>query len=84
MEWVRPLTRRRQRLFGWGDVASTAADVVRAAKAGDLEELAALMPQAASLIKGGEVECQHLAALHDVLRGAAPAPLALEDRAREE
>ena len=31
VEWVRPLTRRLQRLFGWGDAASTSADVTRAA-----------------------------------------------------
>ena len=43
VEWVLPLTRRLQRLFGWGDAASTSADVMRAAKAGDLEELTALV-----------------------------------------
>ena len=53
VEWVRPLTRRLQRLFGWGDVASTRADVERAAKAGDEEELKALMPQAATIINAG-------------------------------
>ena len=73
VEWVRPLTRRLQRLFGWGDVASTRADVMRAAKAGDEEELKALLPQAATMIDAGEVD--QLPALHDALR-AAPA---LED-----
>ncbi len=38
VEWVRPLTRRLQRLFGWGDVATTRNDVACAAKAGDLQE----------------------------------------------
>ena len=80
VEWVRPLTRRLQRLFGWGDVASTAADVKRAAEAGDVEELVALMPQAASLIRRNDVEWHHLEALHDASRGA----LALTDRAEED
>ena len=81
VEWVRPLTRRLQRLFGWGDVASTRADVVRAAKAGDAKTLMALLPQAASMIKNGEWEWNQLPALHDALR-AAPV-VALEDCRRE-
>ena len=45
-EWVRPLTRRLQRLFRWGDAAATRADVVRATKAGDVQELQAILPKA--------------------------------------
>ena len=71
VEWVRPLTRRLQRLFGWGDVISTRADVVRATKAGDTKELQALMPQAAHFVDRGELE--HLPMLHDALRGNVPA-----------
>ena len=70
VEWVRPLTRRLQRLFGWGDVASTRADVMRAAKAGDTEELTALVPQAARMIQRNELEWDHLATLHGALHCA--------------
>lgn len=74
VEWVRPLTRRLQRLFGWGDVASTREDVVRAAKADDQVELRVLMPQAARLLES--IEVAQLPGLHDALR--IP-PAALED-----
>ena len=47
--WVRPLTRRLQRLFGWGDVCATEADIARACKAGDAEELKAILPQAVAV-----------------------------------
>jgi len=74
VEWIRPMTRRLQRLFGWGDVATTREDVARAAKAGNLEELKAIMPQAARLIDREELEL--LPALHDALSvaHAPPAP----------
>ena len=36
--WVRPLTRRLQRLFGWGDVTAMRADVAAACKNNDAEE----------------------------------------------
>ena len=36
VEWVRPLTRRLQRLFCWGDAAATREDAVRATKAGNV------------------------------------------------
>ena len=84
VEWVRPLTRRLQRLFGWGDAASTSADVMRAAKAGDLEELTALVPQAASMIRRNEVEWRHLVTLHGASHGAPLAAPALEDREHED
>ena len=54
--WVRPLTRRLQRLFHWGDVLATQNDVARACKADDGEELKAIMPQAYGLIERGEYE----------------------------
>ena len=82
VEWVRPLTRRLQRLFGWGDVISTRADVVRATKAGDTKELQALMPQAAHIVKHGELE--HMPMLHDALRGNVPAREACEHTFFEE
>ena len=54
VEWVRPLTRRLQRLFGWGDVAADRAAVERASEAGDRMELLAIMPCAADVIERGE------------------------------
>ena len=74
VEWVRPLTRRLQRLFGWGDVASTSADIVRATKAGDTAELVELLPQARGMIESGKLG--QLPVLHDALRTNIPA---LED-----
>ena len=74
IEWIRPLTRRLQRLLGWGDVKSTRADVARACEAKDLNELRAMMPQAARYIERAEFEL--LPALHDALRNP---PSALED-----
>ena len=65
--WVRPLTRRLQRLFGWGDVLAARADTVRAAKSGDTDELRALMPQAANIIAG--VNLSIVPDLYDALQG---------------
>ena len=78
IEWIRPLTRRLQRLFGWGDVSSTRADVVRACEAKDEDELRALMPQAARFIERAveRADFALLPALHDALRSPQ---LALED-----
>ena len=45
VEWTRPLRRRLQRIFGWGHVAASRAEAVRATRAGDVEELCVLMPQ---------------------------------------
>ena len=72
VEWVRPLTRRLQRLFGWGDVATTRNDVVRAAKAGDLQELRAIAPEAEAVVDES-ADLSQLPALLDELRGTAPA-----------
>ena len=80
VEWVRPLTRRLQRLFCWGDAGSTSEDVARAAIDGNVEELAALVPQAAGMIMREEVDWQHLAALHTVSQGAPIAGLAIQDQ----
>ncbi len=80
VDWVRPLNRRLQRLFGWGDVGATDADVARAVDGADVEELAVLVPQAAEMLKRGEVEWKHLPALHGVSQGAPIAGLAIEDR----
>ena len=65
--WVRPLTRRLQRLFGWGDVLAARADVVRAAKSGDTDELRVLMPQAANISAG--VNLFIVPDLYDALQG---------------
>ena len=75
VEWIRPLTRRLQRILRWGDVAATREDVARAAKAGDLQELKAIMPEAAAeFLDSGDLS--QLPALFDALRVPAPA---LED-----
>ena len=79
VEWVRPLTRRLQRLFRWGDAGSTSADVAQAADDDNVEELAALVPHAASMILRKEVEWKHLSALHSVSQGAPIASRAIED-----
>ena len=71
VEWVRPLTRRLQRLFGWGDVCATKEDVQAAALAEDQEELVSIMPRAAGLIRRGEYKV--LRALHDAERNGLPA-----------
>ena len=71
MEWVRALTRRLQRLFGWGDVASTREMVSRACNKKDEEELMEILPDATGLIDRGELEL--LPALHDALQSEVPA-----------
>jgi hypothetical protein len=63
VQWVRPLTRRLQRLLGWGDVLTSASDVQAACKNGNTAELLAIMPSASSLIHNGELEV--LPALHE-------------------
>jgi len=78
VEWIRPLGRRLQRLLGWGDVATTRGDVARATKAGNLEELRAIMPQAVRIINHGNLEL--LPAVYDALQNVALMP-ALQDAA---
>ena len=78
VEWVRPLTRRLQRLFCWGDAGSTSEDVARAGIDGNVEELAALVPQAGGMLMREEVDWQHIAALHTVTQGAPIASLAIQ------
>ena len=80
-EWIRPLTRRLQRLFHWGDVLSTKEDVTRACKAGDSAELMALLPQARELIK--REEFMQLPMVHDALRGDMP-PMLADSQSEEE
>ena len=46
VERVAPMSRRLQRLFGWGDVATGREDIVRASKAGDIDELKRIIPEA--------------------------------------
>ena len=66
--WVRPLTRRLQRLFHWGDVLATQNDVARACKAGDGDELKAIMPQAYRVVERGRYD--QLPKLFDALRNS--------------
>jgi hypothetical protein len=53
---IEPLTRRLQRLLGWGDVLTTRADVERAVAARDTDQLYRIMPAAKSLIDRGDLE----------------------------
>jgi hypothetical protein len=70
VEWVRPLTRRLQRRFGWGDVCASEADVRQACKKGDVDELKALMPQAATVIEKADYAV--LPTLFAALHGDVP------------
>ena len=71
VQWVRPLNRRLQRLFEWGDVASDRAAVARACKAGDTAELLAIMPQAHRVIEAGDFN--DFPALFDAVNTGMPA-----------
>jgi hypothetical protein len=74
VEWVRPLTRRMQRLFGWGDVQTTKEAVQTAVDKEDEGELLAIMPQAASVIQcgnPGRLKC--LPAVFDIMHSGQPA-----------
>jgi len=73
---VRPLTRRLQRLFHWGDAHAKRADVEKACKAADVDELLAIMPQARRVIERDDpVELALLPQVHDALQS----PPALQD-----
>ena len=74
--YVRPLTRRLQRLFHWGDVCAKHVDVEKACKAEDVDELLAIMPQARRVIeRDNRAELALMPQLHDALQS----PPALED-----
>ena len=74
--YVRPLTRRLQRLFRWGDAHAKRADVEKAAKAADVAELLAIMPEARRIVERDDpVELALLPQVHDALQS----PPALED-----
>ena len=74
--YVRPLTRRLQRLFHWGDAHAKRADVEKACKAEDVDELLAILPQARRVIeRENPVELALIPQLHDALQS----PPALED-----
>ena len=45
------MTRRIQRLIGWGDVGVDSAEIEKAAEEGNKKELLAIMPQANDIIK---------------------------------
>ena len=81
VHWCGPLTRRLQRLFGWGDVAATREDFVRACEDEDVEEMKALMPAAAALVdrgslRNGERVYDALPALYDAMHSG---PAAIQD-----
>ena len=76
VEWVRPLTRRLQRYFGWGDVCATEADVRRACEENDAAELTTLMPEAATIIENADFAM--LPELFVALRAGVP-QLGVED-----
>ena len=71
IKWIRPFTRFSQRRFGWGDVHATRGQVAAAAREEDGEEILAIMPGAAALVRRGEF--QQLPALFDALR-TGPTP----------
>ena len=74
--YVRPLTRRLQRLFHWGDAHAKRADVEKACKAADVDELLAIMPEARRVIERDDpAELALLPLVHDALQS----PPALED-----
>jgi hypothetical protein len=84
VEWVRPLTRRLQRLFCWGDVRETRKDVARAAGARDLEELGGIMPPAGSAALAS-AEVSQLPALEECVHDwyTWGGPLAARDKCAE-
>ena len=69
--YVRPLTRRLQRLFHWGDAHAKRADVERACKAEDVDELLAIMPVARRVVeRGNHAELALLPRVHDALQSS--------------
>jgi len=76
VQWVRPLTVRLQRLFGWGDATTSFADLLHATESGDTDVLRHILPQAASWIDMAVRSdsltrarlLQHLPMLHNALQ----------------
>ena len=50
VDWVRPLSVRFQRLFGWGDVTASKTDIDEACKNDDKDELKVIVPGCAPLL----------------------------------
>ena len=74
VEWVAPMSRRLQRLFGWGDVVTTREDVVRASKAGDIDELKRIMPEALAYLDSEDLDLDTMPYLYDELQRPPPPP----------
>ena len=66
------MSRRLQRLFGWGDVATTREDVVRVSKAGDIEELKRIMPEALAYLDSEDLDLDTMPYLYDELQRPPP------------
>ena len=74
VDWVRALSVRLQRLFGWGDVRASTADVADACKRGDLDELKVLVPGTARLIdQDSDAALSLMPQLSEALRSGLPA-----------
>jgi hypothetical protein len=69
IEWVRPMTVRLQRLFGWGDITATREDIERAVSEEDWKEVRFTLPGSARLIEEGRID--ELPALVRKVRGEA-------------
>ena len=78
VEWVRMLSVRLQRLFGWGDVSATTDDVRAACDQHNFPEVMALVPGAALLPVQGDLTM--FPRLFEALRVGLPA---VEDCAHE-
>ena len=72
VEYVRPFTRRLQRLLGFGDAVATQQDVEAACNREDSAGLMAIAPQAAAFIKGTD-DLSIVPAVCDALRSGLPA-----------
>ena len=68
-EWVRPLSVRFQRLFGWGDVSASKADIDEACKNDDQEELKVVVPGCAPLFDLDDDYLPWMLRLAEALRG---------------
>jgi len=73
VDWVKPLTVRLQRLFGWGDVTASAKEISEACEREDLTELEAILPGSACLLDKEIVALQQIPQVAKAAREALPA-----------
>jgi hypothetical protein len=77
VEWVRPFSRRLQRLFGWGDVWASKEVVKRAGEEGDNTTLLKIVPEQRLAIQLGDYTKVLVAAEVSASTGGSSGPLAL-------